>query len=382
MMAGRNISVTHVALGTVRVQNTIATLGQAAGTAAAMCVRLGETPRGIYQRHMKELQQTLLKDDLFIPDLKNEDEGDPCRTAAVSASSVSVTEVYRGKHGVVVDPVPMNVARIATCGFVPNGPEVDGAWVWLKSDNDVPTVIQVGALTQGDVDTASGHSEKVYAEMTVPPGSAGWLKVPIRVPVEYDPHHPSRYLRLWIEPVEGISWRHLTTLSIYNICGERGEDGEWKLVYNQNYGLSVAEPVDVMANCSPENVINGISRIRSPEVYEWVSDPAQALPQWLQLDFEKPAHINSVSVVFDTDLTNPGTCRGIKIPGVPYCVKDYAVDVFVDGDWMTVAKVADNFMRKRIHTFENTVVEKIRVTVTATNGDPSARITEVRAALD
>ena len=32
-MAGRDISVTHVALGTVRVQGTLATLGQAAGTA-------------------------------------------------------------------------------------------------------------------------------------------------------------------------------------------------------------------------------------------------------------------------------------------------------------------------------------------------------------
>ena len=151
---------------------------------------------------------------------------------------------------------------------------------------------------------------------------------------------------------------------------------------NCNLAISCVEPNDPIANCAPENVINGISRIRSTEVYEWVSDPAQALPQWLQLDFAKPAEINSVSLVFDTDLTNPGTCWGIKIPGVPQCVKDYTVEVFTGGKWVEVADVKDNFMRKRIHNFEKLTAEKIRVNVTATNGDQSARITEVRAALD
>ena len=42
---GRNMSVTHVALGTVRVQSTLATCGQAAGTAAAICLQRGLTPR-------------------------------------------------------------------------------------------------------------------------------------------------------------------------------------------------------------------------------------------------------------------------------------------------------------------------------------------------
>ena len=92
--------------------------------------------------------------------------------------------------------------------------------------------------------------------------------------------------------------------------------------------------------------------------------------------------INTVSVVFDTDLTNPGTCWGIKIPGVPRCVKDYEVEVFSDGAWKKVAEARENFMRKRIHTFEKMNAEKIRVNVLATWGDPSARIMEVRAALE
>ena len=313
--AGRNVSVTHVALGTVRVQNTIATMGQAAGTAAAMCLRLGETPRGIYQRHIKELQQQLLKDDMFIPGLVNEDESDVCRTATARASSVSRTEVYRSSHGTISDPLPLTRGYLGTTGFLRDRmPTVERVWVWLRSENDTPTVIQVGAKIRGDIDTYSPDTGHVYAEATVPPRHEGWLPIEIHVPVEPDEKHPSAKLELWIEAAEGIAWRQLTNLSFYNIYGWRGEDGAWVKRAGRNFSLTVFEPREVLADCAPENVINGISRIRDPKTYEWVSDPAEALPQWIELTLKAPAEINTVSVVFDTDLTNPGTCWGIKIP--------------------------------------------------------------------
>lgn len=43
--AGRNISATHIAFGATRVMATCATLGEAAGTAAALCVAEDLTPR-------------------------------------------------------------------------------------------------------------------------------------------------------------------------------------------------------------------------------------------------------------------------------------------------------------------------------------------------
>lgn len=378
--AGRNVSVTHVALGTVRVQNTIVTMGQAAGTAAAMCIRYNETPRGIYQRYMKLLQQELIKDDMFIPGLKNEDEGDPCRTASVSASSVSANEIFRSAHGTVNPPLPLNVSRLATASFNKNKHgDIKEVWVWLRSENPQPTVIKVGARIKGDIDTFCPDAEPCRAEAVIPPMSEGWQRIEIYVPVEPDEKHPSGKLEFWIEAVDGISWRQLTNLSFYNICGQMGENGEWQRRSGANFALSVSEPKEERANCSPENVINGISRIRSPELYEWVSDPEQSLPQWIELDLKAPAEIDSVSVVFDTDMTNPGTCWGIKIPNVPLCVKDYDIEVFANGAWTKIAEVEGNFMRKRTHDFETVSVERIRVTVRATWGDRSARIMEIRA---
>ena len=67
MFAGRNISVSHAALSATRVMATCATLGQAAGTAAAIAVRNGEMPRDVYDKHIDELKQALMDDDAWLP---------------------------------------------------------------------------------------------------------------------------------------------------------------------------------------------------------------------------------------------------------------------------------------------------------------------------
>ncbi|MDR2628017.1 MAG: FAD-dependent oxidoreductase [Dysgonamonadaceae bacterium] len=55
-MAGRNISVTHVALGTTRVMRTTGMLGEVVGMAASLCMRYKASPRDVYQRYLNELK--------------------------------------------------------------------------------------------------------------------------------------------------------------------------------------------------------------------------------------------------------------------------------------------------------------------------------------
>jgi hypothetical protein len=54
IISGRNISVTHVALGTVRVMRTGGMMGEVIGYAAYLCKRHQTTPRGIYQEYLPE----------------------------------------------------------------------------------------------------------------------------------------------------------------------------------------------------------------------------------------------------------------------------------------------------------------------------------------
>jgi hypothetical protein len=59
MMAGRCISVTHVAHGAIRVQRTGGMMGEVVGMAASLCVQHSTTPRGVYQQHLEELKALL-----------------------------------------------------------------------------------------------------------------------------------------------------------------------------------------------------------------------------------------------------------------------------------------------------------------------------------
>jgi len=60
-MAGRNISVTHVALGTVRVMRTTGMMGEVVGMAASLASKYKTTPRGVYQNHLDELKALMMK---------------------------------------------------------------------------------------------------------------------------------------------------------------------------------------------------------------------------------------------------------------------------------------------------------------------------------
>ena len=61
MMAGRNISVTHIALGTVRVMRTTGMMGEVVGMAAAVCKERGCLPRDVRQKYFGDLAALMKK---------------------------------------------------------------------------------------------------------------------------------------------------------------------------------------------------------------------------------------------------------------------------------------------------------------------------------
>lgn len=228
MMAGRNISASHIAFASTRVMATCAVMGQAVGTAAAMCVRAGITPRELAADRISELQQLLLKDDAYILELPANDPNDLAADAVVIASS------YR-------------------------------------------------------------------------PG------------------------------------------------------------------------------CSAEQVLSGVTRQVGDVSHQWASDPEQPLPQWLQVDLPRPAPIDEIHLTFDSGFVRPLTlthddrfnARMIRGPQ-PETVRDYTIEARVEGVWRRVIEVEGNYQRKIVHRIEPVTADSVRLTVHATNGDPSARVFEIR----
>ena len=133
MMAGRDISASKLAMGSTRVMATCAVGGEAVGTAAAMAVARGLSPRAFGKAHIHELQQRLLKNDCYIPGIQNCDEADHARKAAVTASSE--------KPGYEAVKVISGIARTEEGGdtnlWCSDGLRAGGEWLQLSWDAPV-----------------------------------------------------------------------------------------------------------------------------------------------------------------------------------------------------------------------------------------------------
>lgn len=360
MMAGRCVSVSHIALGTIRVQNTLATLGQAAGTAAALCVKLGETPRGIGQRHLRTLQQTLLRDDQYIPGLRNEDPGDTARAAQITATSTSKAERFERKRGVPGDWVPVS----ETLAMVMRQAPASTVQLHLKNPGEATTLRIEWAEEKGSIDVqdvVEAHS------VPIPRGHDGFVDMPRTA----DFGKGAAILRL-LENPQLLVQRVEVAAHPYQLAVYRAP--YWKPERNTTLTHRLAgAPLPPPACCGPESVVNGSARPLSAEEYGWVSDPEQAFPQQLDITYAQPTDVRTLQLVLDTDLNNPPFSYQ-SVPLVRQLVKDY--DVLADGN--VVASVRENQFRFHRHTLDLKAVRTLSIRVLATWGDPSARIFEVR----
>ncbi|MDD4871180.1 MAG: FAD-dependent oxidoreductase [Kiritimatiellae bacterium] len=366
LFAGRNMSVTHIALGTVRVEATLATAGQAAGTAAALCMRHGITPRQLGQNHIEELQQTLLKNDQYIPEIKNEDNADLARKAKVTASSTRHFSEYTRKDVKTEDGHELNMPRAV---MFPRGmtERFRTISVCLMSERKEPAELTLhlrGADITGDF---SATNDLATATAMVPAGKRTYVSFQLDCAVKQP------YVWIWLPKAPKVTWM-LVKSSLPEGCRAYGGK-TWTVVKGQQYAFYTDPALRFQTDHQPENVIDGVSRIVGGMSHLWASDPKEKMPQWLELDFGREVKLNTIQLTFDTDMNT----RFPDKPVVTRCVKDYSLSFFDGKAWKELAMEKENFLRHRIHRFPVVSTSKLRLTVNVTNGDLSARVFEIRA---
>jgi len=145
MMAGRNISASHVAFTSSRVMATCSVMGQAAGTAAACCARHGLEPKQLYadKPRLWELQQILLRDDQTIKGLANADPNDLARQAKVTASTrYGLSQPENVINGLVRD----RLGEWDNCWAAAMA-EAEAEPVWIQLMWDEPTKVRMVQIT-------------------------------------------------------------------------------------------------------------------------------------------------------------------------------------------------------------------------------------------
>jgi len=370
LFAGRDVSVSRLVFNSLRVMATLGVIGQGAGTAAAVCASSGRDPGQLTDDDIDTVQQTVLRDDGYIPRLPNHDPTDLARNATVTASSeAGLPSGVAADHRLSLATgkaqlVPISTTSLSSIGVYLKNMTADTAPLWAKL---IPATDcwDVAALDKGDA------FANATAELT--PHQEGWLDFPFDIEI---PDAPQLFW-LQIDAAPGVEWA-LSDPSAPGLCAAEDRERRWWFgprMFSLWATLSIRTDPPTRPH-SPVNVINGVSR---PECWPnlWISSPDEALPQTLDLTLPQPAQIGEIHLAFDTNvnrtpfLMEPLSCA-------PECVRDYTILVEGDAGWEPIVEVRGNHQRRRKHTFTPQETSRVRVRVDATNDVAEARLFEVR----
>ena len=386
MMAGRNVSVTHAALGTVRVMGTTALLGEAAGIAAAIGLQRGHDFDQIVAQDITEIQQRLLANGCFLPNYQSTDEKDLARSAKVFASSELVVngvapEMIGFHDGLKIwrDQPQYSIERLETRRgqlIATEGGLIQSIELCLSNENSVAETLEVQLFMAEHIwdYRVEPSAPLASAKLTVPPGTNHWVKWALNLELPATVA-PGSFLRLDALANKHISWHASQKIipghmAMYAISPNRMR----RFGNGHTLAYRIAPPQKPFA---PAQVLSGVTRPHRTTNL-WASDAMQALPQWLELNWVKPQKVSEVQLVFPGHLVREYHAYA-PFYRDPQCPRDYAIEIFAKGKWQPVLEIKDNYQRLRSHKFPAPITaDKLRIIITATNGDPSAAIYEMR----
>ncbi|WP_058300734.1 FAD-dependent oxidoreductase [Gorillibacterium timonense] len=385
LMAGRDISASHVAFGTTRVMATCAAIGEAAGIGAALAIQYGLTPRQLYQEKLAELRQTLLRADASIIGLRSTDERDAARQAKVTASSVQ-TRLAVEQPGDAC-PLAGDVALL-----LPVNPRLDGIEFLL--DAAVATELIVELWDTGRKENYIPHDLIGERKVSVAAGSRQWVGVDIR----WEPDEPQNAFVI-IKANPSLSLYHSTEPLSGVLIFFRNEDSDknpdlgdyspdqlvtrWGMrrMARQPFCFRTGEPTNAY---QADHVTNGYHRpYGGPQ--QWMSLPMkEGKPEWLRLDWEMEQSLSEIHLTFNDDVNDDLINLHHHVTPfriIPELVSRYRLEYLNgNGEWTKVVHEAENRKRKVIHRLEQLVKTKaLRLLVEATSGSRTSEVIEIRA---
>jgi len=386
MMAGRNLSATHAALGTLRVMGTSALMGQAAGVAAAVALENGVDIKAVPKSLIKRVQQQLLRDGCFLINTKNSDENDLALKANVTA----------GSQELLIGAGPETFGNHAGLSIWKDQPQYDKEMIETQKGQ----IIAIGSDRLDSVSVCltnnSGQIQEVkailypvtdiwdYRLTPSEPLATTTLQVPagINIWVGWDVHLTrekglplNSYVRLDLCANKNISWPVAgCILPGHTAMYQIGENKMRRYHNGSTFSFKVSPGQDCY---NPGNVISGVTR---PHKYTniWISDPNLPLEQWLNLSWDEPQKVSQVELTFPGHLLREYHAYG-PFYRDPQCPKDYRAEGFENGEWKVLATIADNYQRQNKLKLDRVYeLTDLKVVVKSTNGEKSAQIYEVR----
>lgn len=402
-LAGRDMSASHVALGAVRLQGTLGLCGEAIGVAAALACRDQLSCRETAAKHIKTIQQEVLKDGILLPGFKNCDANDLALKAKVSASSarafkLDLSDEYTALNRGKAVSFPVTEGRLETIRFTLSNNEKCAAQValrmtpcqhpndFLSQENLAETVMEIAPGVQ-TVEWNIGLenlSAGLYAMFVESAGDLDWqLAKETPLGVYFAEYNPDKYTNSLVQSAEAenkpFAFANMVFLSAeHSTC-------DWQRIYCHRDTLPGRTPKLDDIRCGwfatvpeqkpyePANVINGIPQSEQmPNL--WISDASDDL-QELTLEWDEPQTVREVHLVLDTDMNMDQP----RYYAPETLIADLEICAEVDGAWQEIASVQNNRRRKVVLSVDAVSGRRIRLVVKRVHCDgPCARIFEVR----
>lgn len=366
LFAGRNISTTHVAMGTTRVMATCAVMGQAVGNAAALCVKYACSPREVYQRHIAELQDTLLRQDCYLPEVARKLDGDLAGQSVITSSSEHTLEW----------PSPQDYASLddsAGQSFIVSEPTLISVRIPMRNTTSCHSDVVIRLCQGARVDDFTGVGSLATRIASVSPGDS-WIEVDF-ADVQLVPLTP-----YWIkiEANPDVAWGYsdieipATTRAceVEQIYGDPPRERIMKRVRGTHCLL-----LDPPSKCfGPAEICTGVTRAEARS-NQWISGPG--LPQWIQCEWPEERCFSDLHLVFDNNLDR-SRADWATLGHAPELVKSYRICVKTNEEWKILVECDYNVQRQVTHHLPPTKAKKVRIEVLSTWGVDAARIYEIR----
>lgn len=380
--AGRDVSVSHVAFGTVRVMATCAVMGQAAGTAAALANEKQIKTAAIYSNYLQEYQQTLLREDGSVLGVKNEDLNDLARKAEVTASS-ALKEI--NTYAVDMDPYPLDKAVAFTLPVDPNIKELK-----LLISTAKATELKVTWYSTGKPQNYIPDSKIDEQTIEVEANFMGWKTVNI----DWQPEQPQNIFVI-VEKNENCSvylghQEFAGVLSYVNdpiqeLSQPELHDYSRKspLLYWTNQSINRRNfvfKVEQTEAYSAEKIINGYVRpYGGPNM--WVTN-FRNKPEEIQLTWTNPQHIKQINLTFNDDVNEDIINlhhHKTYFEQVPELIKSYRVYYQSEDEWHLLWQTDSNRERHIVQKLDQTIeTKKLKFELLQTNGSQQISLNEIR----
>ena len=214
-LAGRVMSASRLAFNSLRVMLTLAQLGQAAGTAAAFCARRRTVPARLTLRQIGRIQQELLRADVHVPGVRNQDPGDLARKTTVTASSSAPFSSTPGSAGLALNE---SLAQLLPVGD--EGVTSVSAFVVAAAPAELRGML-VPAASAWDLDPLAAPPAAAVPLRASCSAGAQWVSFAVAARAVH-----RGYAWLLLEPAAGVTWCYSAAL-IPGCTAARLHAGRW-----------------------------------------------------------------------------------------------------------------------------------------------------------